>query len=138
MILENMLNNQRSPFNKIGLGYNANHTLQKTKEETKSYATTLINPIEFNENTNEANPNQQKLVFLHRKNEFRKVKTPRIPTMNKYEYLFLDHYFSCKNFGHKEIDCRAYPRNYQRINGGMYNASRNNYVNNKVKNLVDN
>jgi hypothetical protein len=64
--------------------------------------------------------------------------TPRRPTMNMYEYLFLGNYFSCNNFGHKEIDCKAYPRNDQRGNGGMFNASRNNYVNNKIKNLVDN
>jgi hypothetical protein len=138
MSLDDMLNNQRSPFDITGLGYNPNPTLQRTKEENKSYDMDLINPIECNENTNEANPDQQNPVVLHRKNEFRKVMTPRRPTMNMYEYLFLGNYFSCNNFGHKEIDYGAYPRNDQRRNGGMYNALRNNYVNNKVKNLVDN
>jgi hypothetical protein len=64
--------------------------------------------------------------------------TPRTPTMNMHEYLFLGNFFSCNNFGIKAIDCREYPRNDQRINGGIYNATRNNYVNNKVKNAVDN
>jgi hypothetical protein len=58
MILDNMINNQRSPFDRTGLGYNPNHTLHITKEEPKSYATTLINPIKRNENTNEAKHNQ--------------------------------------------------------------------------------
>jgi hypothetical protein len=137
-MLDNMLNNQISPFNKSRLGYNPNPTLQRTKEEPKSYAMAVNNPIEHNENTNEANPNKQKPIVLHMKNEFRKVMTPRRPTMNMYEYLFLGNCFSCNNFGHKAIDYRAYPRNDQRRNGGMYNAPQNNYVNNKVKNHVDN
>jgi len=80
----------------------------------------LNNPTELNESTNEANPGQHKLVVLHRKNESRKVMTSRKPTMNMYGYLFLGNYFSCNNFGHMEIDCKAYPINDQRRNGGMY------------------
>ena len=57
MMLDNMLNNQRSSFDKVGLGYNPNHTLQKMKEEPKSYVMALINSIEHNENNNEANFN---------------------------------------------------------------------------------
>jgi hypothetical protein len=66
------------------------------------------------------------------------VVTPRRPVVNKYEYIYLGDYFSCNNFGHNAIDYRAYPRNDQRRNGGMYNAPRYNYVYNKVKNVVDN
>jgi hypothetical protein len=64
--------------------------------------------------------------------------TPRGYTMNRYENIFLGNRLSCNNFGHKEIDYKAYPRNDQRRNGGMYNAPRNNCVNNKVKICVDN
>jgi hypothetical protein len=138
MMLDNMINNQISPFDKTGLGYNPNPTLKRTNEETKSYAMTLNNPTERNENTNEANHDQQKPYFLHRKNGFKKVMTPRRPTMNMYEYFFLCDFFPCNNFGHKEIDYIAYPRNDQRRNGGMHNAPRNKYVNNKVKNNVYN
>jgi len=93
MMLDNMHNNQISPFDKTRLGYNPNHKLKKTNEEPKSYATTLINPIEHNENTNESNRNQQKSIVLHGKNEFRKVMTPRGRNMNMYEYLFLGNCF---------------------------------------------
>jgi hypothetical protein len=55
MMLENILNNQRSPFEKDILGYNPNSTMYKSKEEPKSYATALNNPIEQDDNTNEAN-----------------------------------------------------------------------------------
>jgi len=89
MMLDNMLNNQISPFDKIGLGYNPNPTLQKTKEEPKIYAMALNNPTERDENTNEVNPDQQKLIVLHRKNESKKVMTTRRPTMNMYGYFFL-------------------------------------------------
>jgi hypothetical protein len=33
-----------------------------------------------------------------------------------YESLFYGHYFICTNFGHKDVDCRAYGRNFQEIN----------------------
>jgi hypothetical protein len=81
---------------------------------------------------------KQNITNPHMKNEFRKVMIPRRPTMSRYEYLFLGKCFPCNNFGHKAINCKVHPRNDQRINGGMYNAPRNNYVNNKVKNHVDN
>jgi predicted RNase H-like nuclease (RuvC/YqgF family) len=72
MMLDNMLNNQRSPFDKTGLGYNPNSTLQKTKEEPKSYVVALNNPIEHDENTNEANHDQQSLLsFTGRMNSER-------------------------------------------------------------------
>jgi hypothetical protein len=44
-MLDNMFNNQISPFNKTRLGYSPNSTLQKTKEEPKSYVEALNNPI---------------------------------------------------------------------------------------------
>jgi hypothetical protein len=117
-MLENMLNNQRSSFDKIRLGYNPNNALQKTKEEPKNYVATLEKSYKHDENTNEASYDQLEPTILHRENEFRKMK-PRRPTVNMYEYLFLGNYFSCNNFGHKEIECRAYPRNDQRRNGGI-------------------
>jgi hypothetical protein len=97
MMLDNILNNQRSPFEKTELGYNPNTTLQKSKYEPKSYVTALKNLIQHDENTNEANYEKQDPTFLHRENEFRNMK-PRRPTMNKYEYLFLGNCFSCNNF----------------------------------------
>jgi len=64
MMLNNMLSNQRSPFNRTRLGYNPNLMLYKTKEKPRSYVMVLINPIEGNENTNKANPYQKIQVFL--------------------------------------------------------------------------
>jgi len=132
-----MLNNKISPFDEDGLRYNPNPTLHITREEPKSYVMALKNPTEWNEDTNESNNDQEKQVFLPRKNESRKMMTPRRPSMNRYEYIFIGNCFSCNSFGHKEIDCIAYPRNNQRRNGGMYNDPRKNCVNSKVKNNVD-
>jgi hypothetical protein len=67
-MLENILNNQTSSFEKTKLCYNPNNTLQKIKEETKSYATTLNNTIEHGENTNKPNYDQHEHVVFKRNN----------------------------------------------------------------------
>jgi hypothetical protein len=64
--------------------------------------------------------------------------TPRRPIVSMYEYFFLGNCFSWKNFGHKEIDYREYPRNDHRRNGGMYNSPGNNCIKKKFKNIVEN
>jgi hypothetical protein len=58
MMLNNILNNQRSPFDKDGLCYIPKSTVQKIKEEPNSYVMALNNPIEQDENIKEANHDQ--------------------------------------------------------------------------------
>jgi hypothetical protein len=36
MMLDNMLNNQRSPFDRTGLGYNPNPTLQEPRKNPRA------------------------------------------------------------------------------------------------------
>ena len=33
---------------------------------------------------------------------------PRIPMSSRYQQMFFVHFYSCNNFGHKSLNCRAY------------------------------
>jgi hypothetical protein len=48
--------------------------------------------------------------------------------------MFIVYFFSCNNFGHKALDCRAYARSdhVRDRNGGSYKTSKNDYVRNKT------
>ena len=35
---------------------------------------------------------------------------PRIPITSKYQYIFFGHCYSCNNFGHKAMNCKAYEK----------------------------
>jgi hypothetical protein len=75
------------------------------------------------------------LILLTRITEFKRVVTPRRPFTTRYQNLFLGYCFSCNNFVHKTIDCRAYARSdhARDINRGFYKTSKNGYVNNIIK-----
>jgi hypothetical protein len=57
---------------------------------------------------------------------------PRRPPTTRYQNLFLGYCFSCHNFGHKAINCRANTRyNYLRSRD-IYKTTRNDYISNKT------
>ena len=35
------------------------------------------------------------------------------PMTNRYQHIFLGHCYSCNNFGHKALKCRAYGKVYE-------------------------
>lgn len=61
--------------------------------------------------------------------------TPRKPPKIKYQHLFLGYYFSCNNFGHKAVNCRAYATDDHMRNRNGYNAQNNGYLNNQSRNF---
>jgi hypothetical protein len=133
--LNEILSFQRSPFIKTGLGYDEN---QNTPEENpKSYANILKGSINNESNSRKGNDDQQILDSSHKnnKNESRRVVPPRRPFTNRYQNLFLGYCFSCNNFGHKAIDCRAYTRSdhVRNRNRGPYKTSKDDYVSNKTR-----
>ena len=50
---------------------------------------------------------------------------------NPPKYLFIGYCYSCNNFGHKEVHCKAYGqynrRNVQRYKNNKYNIEKRNY-----------
>jgi hypothetical protein len=146
-ILDNILSFQRSPFIKTGLGYDEKQktpegdastkvtkpSKKENEENPKSYANILKGSINNESNNKKGNDDQHKPDSSH-KNEFRRVVPPRRPFTTRYQNLFLGYCFSCNNFGHKEIDCRAYTRSdhVRNINRGPYKTSKDDYVSNKT------
>jgi hypothetical protein len=50
------------------------------------------------------------------RHEFRRTTSQRRSFTPRYQSLFYGHCFTCNNFGHKVVDCRAYGRNGQARN----------------------
>jgi hypothetical protein len=52
----------------------------------------------------------------HPRHDFKRTTTQRISYTPRYQNFFYGHCFTCNNFGHKVVDCRAYVRNGQERN----------------------
>jgi hypothetical protein len=59
----------------------------------------------------------------------RRIQSPERNPSNRYQYIFLGYCYSCNNFGHKEVHCKAYrrhnPKNVQRSQ--KFNTNKRNY-----------
>jgi hypothetical protein len=138
-ILDDILNSQISSSNKSGLGYDqkksnkgSNSTSQKTDKNPKSYAVSLQSSFKKEERKIKIDSNQHKSALPSKENEYRKNTTTRRTPPKRYQHLFLGYCFSCNNFGHKALHCRAY---------GQYNhknVQRYGYKNNKNNNNQEN
>jgi hypothetical protein len=138
-LLDNILSFQRSPFIKIGLGYDEEKKNQEgdastkvtkpsekeNEENPKIYANILKDSIKNKRNTKKGNNDQHKSNSFHR-NEFIRVLPPIISFINQYQHIFLGYCFSCNNFGYKKIYCRSYARSDHvgDRNRGSYNTSK--------------
>jgi hypothetical protein len=64
------------------------------------------------------------------KEDKKNTVTRRTPP-NIYQHIFLGYFYSCNNFGHKEIHCKAYrkynAKNVQRYKKNKNNAEKRNY-----------
>ena len=83
--LDDILNDQRPSSDKTGLGYNK-----------KSYVVALMSPIEKKDS-------QKYASRLHKTN-----MVPRRSLTSRYQQIFFGHCYSCNNFGHKAVNCKAY------------------------------
>ena len=100
-ILNDILNIQRTSSGRSGLGFNKEKKLQcfshtNQGENKKNYAEALMSPVKKEEN-NRPTPNSQ---YKQRNN-----MVPKRPNRNMQ--IFLGHCYSCNNFGHKYLNCRA-------------------------------
>jgi hypothetical protein len=65
------------------------------------------------DNNKRRNDNQQQTdhSLQEDKDKYRRATPSRRYSIIRYQSIFFGHCFSCTNFGHKEIDCKAYRRN---------------------------
>jgi hypothetical protein len=105
------------------------HQKNKIKEKSKNYADVLKSSNHSEDNHKKGNHDQKNTVFsLNKyKNEFIRTDPLRRPFITRYQNIFLGYCFSCKNFNHKEIYCKAYG-----INSYMINMSKISYKNYKA------
>lgn len=91
-ILDEILNSQRSPFDKTGLGYTcegSSSTMQKDEEEPNRYVVVLKDSIKNEEYNKKINYNQQRPAFFHETNESIKTMPIRRSPTNRYQNIFL-------------------------------------------------
>jgi hypothetical protein len=130
-ILDEILDRQRSPHDKLGLGYNkeASHLEVSTSKMHK-----LIPSLSKGGSNDASQPStkrketfkrtkkgrHQETIFTPQR-KFRR-ETPSWWTLKKrYENVFQDHCYSCNEYGNKALDCRHYAR---KDNGSFHNTLR--------------
>jgi hypothetical protein len=134
--LDEILSSQRSPNNKTGLGYtqDSTSTSQGSVKRPISYADALKGSLRREDNKEKMIP--LKIVPHKHKSTFpTKVKNDRKNTITRRnppnKYLFIGYCYSCNNFGHKAVHCKAYGQynniNVQRYKNNRYNTEKRNY-----------
>ena len=116
--MDDILNIQIPSSNKVGLSYDHNENnkgskfrIQKSDKKPKRYATALQSSFKKEENKIKNDSNQHKSTLPSKENEYRRNTATRRTPLKRYQHLFLGYCFSCNNFGHKELHCRAYRKN---------------------------
>jgi hypothetical protein len=123
--LDEILSSQRSPNDKIGLGYN--DILKPTKQEKEvendeanitEQAEQQYRRLEFKRNETSRRSSPIRYESNHYEGNYRRIdREPRKSTPERrsltprYKNLFLGHCYTCGNFGHKTINCRMNERN---------------------------
>ena len=98
-ILDEILNSERSPFDKIVLRYTgegSSSTMKKDEEEPNRDAFILKESIKNEEYNKNRNYDQRKLSFFQDRNESINIMTTRISPIDRYTNLFLGNFFACK------------------------------------------
>jgi hypothetical protein len=119
-----------------------NEAHNKQKREDQQKITPLHNRVEFEKGAPPRRPTTTRSTYNASKDDYMNNKTsqrftnrnapPRRPPTTRYQNMFLGYYFSCHNFGHKSINCRANTRyNYLRSRD-IYKTTRNDYISNKT------
>jgi hypothetical protein len=135
-LLDEILSSQRSPNNKTCLGYTQDSTTtsQGSTKRPISYADVLKGSLRREDNKEKmiplkTVPHKQKSTLPTRVKDDKKNTITRRNPPNKY--LFIGYCYSCNNFGHKEVHCKAYGqyncRNVQRYKNNKYNTKKRNY-----------
>jgi hypothetical protein len=116
LILDEILESQRSPYDKSGLGYKGEDTHAEASTSKKHEL-----------NTSKKEYNATKQPYTQGKENFKRTKQGRHQEAilgtpkQRYESIFHGHCYSCNGYGHKDFECRSYERRY---NGRFYNIMR--------------
>jgi hypothetical protein len=115
-ILDEILESQRPPCDKSGVGYKG----EDTHVEASTSKNHEVSPSKKEENIAKQPSTQDKEDFKRTKQERHQEATFGTPK-KRYESIFHGHYYSCNGYGHKDFECRSYERRY---NGRLYNTTR--------------
>ena len=107
-MLDEILSRQISPFDKIWLGYE--NSLKTTSSSEVKTKLSVKGDKWISRNCNEE-LQEHNISSWNRRSEFRKIERPRKSPLIRYGNIFVGHCYACRNFGHKEIHCKAYARN---------------------------
>jgi hypothetical protein len=102
-ILDEILESQRSPCDKSGLGYKGEDTHVEARSSKK----------------HEVSPSKKEDIVA--KKPSTQGKENFKSTKKRYESIFHGPFYSCNGYGHKAFECRSYERRY---NGRFYNNTR--------------
>jgi hypothetical protein len=116
LILDEIFESQRSPYDKSGLGYKkkATHVEESTSKKHE------VSPSKKEDNVAKQPSTQGKENFKRSKQGRHQEAILRTPKQ-RYESTFHGHCYSCNVYGHKAFECRSYERRY---NGIFYNTMR--------------
>jgi hypothetical protein len=158
-ILDEIICNKKPFYDKSGLGYKQNNTDEGSSSmmigneaEKRSYADTIKGSIkkeeckplkediqkpEIKKNQEEDHAfrgtwNQQPTMKKTQEedHDFRRTTPTRRPPTPRYQNIFLGLCYSCNNFGHKAINCRAYAKGRNTWNKSSYENPKNHYEGN--------
>ena len=110
-ILDEILESQRSPFDKTGLGYG------KTKKETEEGPSCSLFAPSIPAQKKEEMRSEIKNKPYVPQARFRREPAPKYDQTNRYDDTFHGYCFSCNDYGHRAVDCRKdFRRNVGRPN----------------------
>ena len=119
MILDDILDIQRSPNDKTSLGYNKevvsnpkkpDESLSSIKRESKYDSGSSCSKNERNITTFRRSYQGRHPEATHTPQSKFRRKTPSWMNQRKYESVFNGYFFSCNEYGHKALDCRHHGR----------------------------
>jgi hypothetical protein len=119
-ILDEILDSQRYPHDKSGLGYNKEvaHlevSTSKKHEVSPSFSkggrNIAIKPSTQSKETFKRTKQgrHQEAIFTPQ-SKFKRETPSRWTPKQRYENIFHGHFYSCKEYGHKALDCKHYAR----------------------------
>jgi hypothetical protein len=132
IILDEILDNQGTTNDKLGLGYNKEAI--HLKLSTSNYKLEVSPSFSKGGNNDTSQPSTQiKETFKKKKKgrhqeaiftpqrKFRRETPSRWTPKKRYENVFHGHCYSCNEYGHKDLDCTHYAR---KDNGRFHNTLR--------------
>ena len=106
-VLDEILEIQRSPFDKTGLGYS-----KTMKEDEEGPSCSIFAPFVPTQNKEEVRlgVRNKPIAGPPPQDRFIREPAPKYVQRNRYDSVFHGYCFSCNEYGHRAIDCTRYVR----------------------------